>query len=79
MSEAKRVFGDRIAFGQDSYELLEGADALLIMTEWQEFRDPDFDRIKSLLKSPVIFDGRNLFEPAEMRSHGFQYFCIGRP
>ncbi len=79
MKEARRVMGDKIKLSEDSYDLLAGADALLIMTEWQEFRDPDFARIKKLLKAPVIFDGRNLFEPAEMRSLGFEYYCIGRP
>jgi UDPglucose 6-dehydrogenase len=57
---------------------LAGADALVIMTEWKNFRVPDFDRIKSALKTPVIFDGRNLFEPARMRERGFDYFGIGR-
>ncbi|HEY3295956.1 MAG TPA: UDP-glucose/GDP-mannose dehydrogenase family protein [bacterium] len=78
MKEARRVMGDRIELFEDSYSLLNGADALLIMTEWQEFRDPDFARIKELLKAPVIFDGRNLFEPAEIRQMGFEYYCIGR-
>jgi UDPglucose 6-dehydrogenase len=78
MKEARRVLGDQIQLFEDSYALLKGADALLIMTEWQEFRDPDFIKVKLLLKNPVIFDGRNLFEPAEMRRIGFEYFCIGR-
>ena len=78
MKEARRVLGSKIQLSEDSYSLLQGADALLIMTEWQEFRDPDFERIKSLLKSPMIFDGRNLFEPADMKKMGFEYFCIGR-
>ena len=78
MKEARRVLGDRIELHEDSYMLLKGADALLIMTEWQEFRDPDFIRAKLLLKNPVVFDGRNLFEPSEMRRIGFEYYCIGR-
>jgi len=78
MKEAKRVLGEKVALFDDSYGLLDGADALLIMTEWQEFRDPDFERVKQHLKTPVIFDGRNLFEPAEMKAMGFEYFCIGR-
>ena len=57
---------------------LEGADALLILTEWREFKSPDFDQIKRLLKQPVIFDGRNLYEPALMRDLGFDYLGIGR-
>jgi len=78
MKEARRVMGDQITLSEDNYALLEGADALLIMTEWQEFRDPDFRRIKDLMKAPVIFDGRNLFEPAEITKLGFEYYCIGR-
>jgi UDPglucose 6-dehydrogenase len=57
---------------------LMGADALVIMTEWKNFRVPDFERMKSSLKTPAIFDGRNLFEPARMRERGFDYFSIGR-
>jgi UDPglucose 6-dehydrogenase len=78
MNEARRVLGDSITLYDDSYGVLKGADALLIMTEWQEFRDPDFDQVRQLLKAPVIFDGRNLFEPADMRARGFDYTCIGR-
>jgi UDPglucose 6-dehydrogenase len=78
MHEARRILGDKITLFEDNYSVLDGADALLIVTEWQEFRDPDFERMKSLLKAPVIFDGRNLFEPAEMRKQGFEYICIGR-
>ena len=61
------------------YEALEGADALFIVTEWNEFRHPDFERMKALMKSPVIFDGRNIFDPARMRELGFTYQGIGRP
>jgi len=57
---------------------LMGADALVIMTEWKNFRVPDFERMKTALKTPAIFDGRNLFEPARMRERGFDYFSIGR-
>ena len=63
---------------KDEYEVLDGADALIIVTEWKEFRNPDFDRIKELLKQPVIFDGRNLYDPAFMRAQGFIHFSIGR-
>ena len=78
MKEAKRVMGDRIELFEDGYSLLDGADALLIMTEWQEFRDPDLIEVKRRLKTPLIFDGRNLFEPDHMRAAGFEYHCIGR-
>jgi UDPglucose 6-dehydrogenase len=79
MHEARRILGDKIRLYDDSYSLLDGADALLIMTEWQEFRDPNFARIKTSLKAPLIFDGRNLWEPDDMHAAGFQYVCIGRP
>ena len=61
-----------------NYEALKDADALLIVTEWNEFRRPDFPRMKQLLRQPVIFDGRNLYEPEVMREHGFTYVPIGR-
>ena len=75
---AKRIFGDRIALCDRSYDKLGGADALAIVTEWNEFREPDFDKMKSLLKSPVVFDGRNIYSPEQMRALGFTYFSIGR-
>jgi UDPglucose 6-dehydrogenase len=75
---ARRVFGDRITYCNHSYDALEGADALAVVTEWNEFREPDFEKIKQLLKSPVIFDGRNIYAPEQMRGLGFQYFSIGR-
>ena len=78
MNEARRIFGEKIRLVEDCYAALNGADALLILTEWQEFRDPDFDRIKKAFKSPVVFDGRNLFEPPLLREKGIEYFCIGR-
>jgi UDPglucose 6-dehydrogenase len=75
---ARGIFGDRVSYHRVNYEALEGADALLIITEWNEFRRPDFARMKQLLKSPVIFDGRNLYAPEVMLRHGFTYFPIGR-
>jgi UDPglucose 6-dehydrogenase len=75
---ARRVFGDRITFCERQYDALEGADALLVVTEWNEFRHPDFDRLKSTLKTPVVFDGRNIFSPAKLRELGFTYYGIGR-
>ncbi|RKH72899.1 UDP-glucose dehydrogenase family protein [Corallococcus aberystwythensis] len=75
---AKRVFGDRIRYAEVPYDALEGVDGLFVVTEWNEFRHPDFARMKSLMKSPVIFDGRNIFQPARMREQGFTYFGIGR-
>ena len=72
------ILGDQISFGESLYDTLEGADALLVVTEWPEFRTPEFDRIASLLKNKVIFDGRNVFEPEQMKELGFDYFSIGR-
>ena len=79
MDVARKIFGDKITYHRQNYETLDGADALLVVTEWNEFRRPDFDRIRRLLKEPVIFDGRNLWEPKAMRDMGFTYFPIGRP
>jgi UDPglucose 6-dehydrogenase len=67
-----------VTFAASNYDALKGADGLAIVTEWNEFRQPDLDRVKDLLKSPVIFDGRNLFQPAQMKQHGFTYYSIGR-
>ena len=69
---------NKISFGKDHYEILENADALVICTEWSVFRSPDFDRMKSLMKSPVIFDGRNLYGVQQMKQLGFTYSSIGR-
>lgn len=78
MKEAKKHFGDKISYGKKAYDVVEGADALAIVTEWNEFRRPDLERIKGLLKNPVIIDGRNLFEPKKMKALGFDYEGIGR-
>ena len=75
---AKRIFDGRIAICEKSYEALAGADALAIVTEWNEFREPDFSKMKALMKSPVVFDGRNIYSPEHMRALGFTYFSIGR-
>lgn len=76
--EAKKIFSDRIDYAARSYDALDGASALLVLTEWNEFRRPDFDRIKELLKEPVIFDGRNIYDPLDLKKLGFEYFSIGR-
>jgi len=75
---ARRIFGDRIALCEKSYDALAGADALAIVTEWNEFREPDFGKMRAQLKSPVVFDGRNIYSPEQMRALGFTYFSIGR-
>ncbi|MBS3917158.1 MAG: UDP-glucose/GDP-mannose dehydrogenase family protein [Sulfuritalea sp.] len=80
MDEARRVFGaaPRIAYAESPLAALDGADALVIVTEWKEFRSPDFAEMKRRLKAPLVFDGRNLYDPAQMRASGIRYFAIGR-
>jgi len=75
---ARRLFGDRIALCDKSYDALSGADALAVVTEWNEFREPDFKKMRQLMKAPVVFDGRNIYSPEQMRALGFTYFSIGR-
>ncbi len=77
-ANVKEILGDKILYADNQYEALEGADALLIVTEWPVFRAPDFDKVKSLLKNNVIFDGRNLYKNSDMKKYGFDYFSIGR-
>ena len=79
MDAARRVFGDSIRYAEGPYEALPGADALLVITEWNEFRHPDFERVKSLLRTPVILDGRNLYDPRALAARGFTYHGVGRP
>jgi UDPglucose 6-dehydrogenase len=78
LNEARKVFADRVTYHRVNYEALKDADALLIVTEWNEFRRPDFARMKALLRRPLIIDGRNLYDPEVMREHGFTYIPIGR-
>ena len=80
MPEAKRVFGDlpHLAYATSPMAALAGADALVVVTEWKEFRSPDFDAIRAQLKERVVFDGRNLYDPAQVRGAGLEYFSIGR-
>ena len=79
MQNVRQLVGEKINYAPSQYLALEGADALVIATEWSEFRTPDFERIEKLLPSKVIFDGRNLFEVAKMKSMGYRYISIGRP
>jgi UDPglucose 6-dehydrogenase len=78
MENVRKLYDSRVKFGKNRYEILEGADALIIATEWNEFRTPDFVSVKEKLKHPAIFDGRNLFDVVEMEKKGFEYFSIGR-
>ena len=80
MHETQRIFGDdpRLTYAENPMGALRDADALVIVTEWKEFRSPDFAEIKAALRNPVIFDGRNLYDPKFVRSAGIEYFAIGR-
>jgi UDPglucose 6-dehydrogenase len=75
---AKGIFGNKITIADKSYSALKGADALVIATEWNEFREPDFARMRKLMQTPVIFDGRNIYSPEQMKAHGFTYYSVGR-
>ncbi|MBM4168005.1 MAG: UDP-glucose/GDP-mannose dehydrogenase family protein [Ignavibacteria bacterium] len=76
--EARKVFGDSVLYCENNYDALADADALIVVTEWNEFRRPDLARMKSLMKSPVIIDGRNIYDPKKMIESGFTYYGIGR-
>lgn len=78
-ANARAILGDRVDFASGAYEALHQADALAICTEWNEFRSPDFVRMRESLRTPLIFDGRNLYEPATLRRYGFEYWSVGRP
>ncbi len=77
-ANVEKIFGNKISFGSDLYDTIDGADALLVVTEWPEFRTPEFEKIEKLMKNKVIFDGRNVFEPDQMAELGFDYYSIGR-
>jgi UDPglucose 6-dehydrogenase len=79
MTVAKSIFGGKIHYARNAYDAAKDADALLVVTEWNEFREPDFARLRRLMKQPVIFDGRNIFVPGQIRGFGFTYQSIGRP
>jgi UDPglucose 6-dehydrogenase len=80
MDECRRIYGERddLVYCEDQMQALEGADALAVVTEWQLFRSPDFSQIKQMLKQPLIFDGRNIYDPPQMKRDGFTYYAIGR-
>lgn len=79
MPNVKEILGEKITYCNNQYEALEGADALAVITEWNVFRTPNYEKIKSLLKEPIVFDGRNVFDPEDMKERGFIYSSIGRP
>ncbi|MDD2733214.1 MAG: UDP-glucose/GDP-mannose dehydrogenase family protein [Desulfuromonadaceae bacterium] len=78
LKEARHHFGDRIEYSSNQYAILDGADALTVITDWSEYRNPDFDRIKTALRSPIVVDGRNLYKPDRMAAGGFTYVPLGR-
>lgn len=78
MDEARRRLGDAIIYASDIYDAARGADALLLLTEWKQFRLPSWARVHDLMRNPIVFDGRNIYDPAEMRKNGFEYYSIGR-
>ncbi|MBI4502704.1 MAG: UDP-glucose/GDP-mannose dehydrogenase family protein [Gemmatimonadetes bacterium] len=78
LKAARGIFGDRITYAEHAYEAVAGADALVIVTEWLEFRNPDFSRLKKLLRRPIIVDGRNLYDPEKLQNLGFHYVGLGR-
>lgn len=75
---AKSIWKDKITYCKNNYETVENADMLLLLTEWNEFRRPDFERMKNIMKSPIIFDGRNQYDGEKLKSYGFEYYCIGK-
>jgi len=79
MEECKKLFGSKIEYASDQYDALTAVDAMVLVTEWSEFRLPDFARMASVMKSNVIFDGRNIYDPIEMKELGITYYSIGRP
>src|SRR4051812_5698486 len=79
MGVAKSIFGAKVTYAETGYDALKGADALALITEWNEFREPDYERMKKLMKTPVVFDGRNIFKPETLRALGFTYYSMGRP
>ena len=78
MDEARRRLGDAVIYASDIYDAAKGADALLLLTEWKQFRLPSWARVHDLMRNPIVFDGRNIYDPAEMRKNGFEYYSIGR-
>ncbi len=78
MPNVREVYGDQLTYCDQPMETLDGADALAIMTEWKQFVNPNFDQMKTTMREPVVFDGRNLYDPQRMHDAGFTYHSIGR-
>jgi UDPglucose 6-dehydrogenase len=79
MDKAKEYFGTKVNYTKSNYDVCTDADALVVHTEWNEYRQPDFEKMKKLMKSPVIFDGRNLYSPKRLETLGFKYYGVGIP
>jgi UDPglucose 6-dehydrogenase len=79
IDNTRAIFGDDVAYFEDEYEAAEGADALLVVTEWSQYRQPDFERLQATMRRPIVLDGRNLYDPRRLEKRGFTYYCIGRP
>jgi UDPglucose 6-dehydrogenase len=79
MDVAREIFGSKVHYADNNYAVLSGADALALVTEWNEFREPDYARMRKMMRTPVIFDGRNIYKPETVRAQGFTYFSMGRP
>ena len=79
LDNTREIFGENISYHTDAYEALRGADALVIVTEWMEYRSPDFERVRADLKQPLIFDGRNIYDPKTLARYNIEYHCVGRP
>jgi len=78
MESAKEIFGKQINYAENAYGAIKEADCLVILTEWNEFRRPDFDKVNELLKTPLIFDGRNLYDKKRLKAKGIEYFSVGK-
>ena len=78
IDNVREIYGDRLAYVERYMDSLEGADALAIMTEWKDYHRPNFTAMRDLMRQPVVFDGRNLYEPERMQRQGFRYYSIGR-
>jgi UDPglucose 6-dehydrogenase len=78
MNNVRKLMGDKLSFSTGQYEAIKDCDALIIATEWSEFRTPDFEKMSAIMKNKVIFDGRNVFEPHHMKELGFYYESVGR-
>ena len=79
MDNVRRIVGDKIEYAANAYDALSGADALVLATEWNEFRSPDWERVRELMRTPVLFDGRNIYRAGFLREQGFCYYGIGKP